>query len=85
MQPPLSSPSTISPQNLRLLDAVLSPRGYQVVTAASGEEGLASLAEHKPDVVLLDILMPGMDGYEVCRRIRDDPSTAYLPVDHDHR
>ncbi len=68
------------PQNLRLLDAVLSPRGYQVVTAASGEEGLASLAEHQPDVVLLDIVMPGMDGYEVCRQIRADPATAYLPV-----
>ncbi len=69
-----------SPQNLRLLDAVLSPRGYQVLTAASGEDGLESMTAHQPDIVLLDILMPGMDGYEVCSRIRANPETAFLPV-----
>jgi len=68
------------PQNLRLLDAMLSPRGFRVVGAASGEEALQTLGEDKPDLVLLDILMPGMDGYEVCRRIRSNPVTAYLPV-----
>jgi adenylate cyclase len=68
------------PQNTRLLEAILTPKGYRVVTAASGEEGLGTLRENKPDLVLLDILMPGMDGYEVCRRIRDDPATAFLPV-----
>jgi adenylate cyclase len=68
------------PQNIRLLDAVLSPRGYVVIGAASGERALASLQERTPDLVLLDILMPGMDGYEVCRRIRADERTAYLPV-----
>jgi adenylate cyclase len=68
------------PQNVRLLDAVLSPRGYEVVPAGSGEEALALLAERPPDLVLLDILMPEMDGYEVCRRIRKDPATAFLPV-----
>jgi adenylate cyclase len=67
-------------QNLRLLHAVLSPRGHDVVRASSGEEALRVLAEEDIDVVLLDILMPGMDGYEVCRRIRDEPATAYLPV-----
>jgi class 3 adenylate cyclase/CheY-like chemotaxis protein len=67
-------------QNLRLLDAVLSPRGYEVCTADSGEEALSVLADHPPDLVLLDILMPGLDGYEVCRRIRQDPATAFLPV-----
>ena len=68
------------PQNVRLLDAVLSPRGYQVVGVGSGEEALAIMREEPPDIVLLDILMPGMDGYEVCRRIREDPATAFLPV-----
>jgi adenylate cyclase len=67
-------------QNIRLLDAVLSPRGYRVVSASSGTEALELLAQTHPDLVLLDIVMPGMDGYAVCRRIREDPATAFLPV-----
>jgi adenylate cyclase len=66
--------------NRRLLEAVLEPRGYRVVSAESGEQALHLLADDPPDVVLLDIVMPGMDGYEVCRRIRDDEATAVLPV-----
>jgi adenylate cyclase len=68
------------PQNVRLLEAVLSPKGFRVATASSGTEALDVLSKEHPDLVLLDILMPGMDGYEVCRRIREDPATAYLPV-----
>ena len=68
------------PQNLRLLDAILSPRGYRVLTAASGEEALAVLPTSGADLVLLDILMPGIDGYEVCRRIRSTPGLEFLPV-----
>jgi len=68
------------PQNVRLLEAVLSPKGFRVATASSGEEALDVLSQQHPDLVLLDILMPGMDGYEVCRRIRQDPGTAFLPV-----
>ncbi len=68
------------PANLRLLDAILSPRGYGVITASSGEQALELLPESDFDLVLLDIVMPGMDGYEVCRRIRSEPSTAFLPV-----
>jgi adenylate cyclase len=67
-------------QNVRLLEAVLAPRGYEVCSAQSGEEALAAIAERPPDLILLDIVMPGMDGYEVCRRIRADPTTAFLPV-----
>ncbi|KQP71588.1 guanylate cyclase [Microbacterium sp. Leaf288] len=67
-------------QNLRLLDAVLSPRGYGVITAASGEEALEQLERHDIDLVLLDIMMPGIDGYEVCRRIRAVPRWRFLPV-----
>ena len=66
--------------NLRLLQAVLEPRGFRVVPVTSGEAALATLAHESVDLVLLDILMPGMDGYEVCRRIRTDEATAYLPV-----
>jgi class 3 adenylate cyclase len=68
------------PQNVRLLDAVLGPRGYRVLTAQSGEEALRLVAGDPPDLVLLDIFMPGLDGYEVCRRIRQDPRTEFLPV-----
>jgi adenylate cyclase len=68
------------PPNIRLLEAILMPRGYEVVTAASGEEALARLDDHDIDLVLLDIVMPGLDGHEVCHRIRDNPKTAFLPV-----
>ncbi len=68
------------PTNLRLLEAILTSRGFDVVQAASGEEALAFLAETLPDLVLLDIQMPGIDGYETCRRIRADERTAFLPV-----
>ncbi len=67
-------------QNLRLLEAVLAPRGYTVLTASSGEAALASVAADAPDIMLLDIVMPGMNGYEVCRRIRADPKTRFLPI-----
>jgi class 3 adenylate cyclase/CheY-like chemotaxis protein len=67
-------------QNVRLLEAVLSPKGFRVAAASSGEQALDVLSKEHPDVVLLDILMPGMDGYEVCRRIRQEPGTAFLPV-----
>jgi adenylate cyclase len=68
------------PANLKLMDAVLSPRGFTVHTASTGEEALELLAGPLPDLVLLDVLMPGIDGYETCRRIRANPATEYLPV-----
>jgi adenylate cyclase len=68
------------PPNLRLLGAVLSPRGYRVIMASSGEQALELLPSSGADLVLLDIVMPGIDGYEVCRRIRSAPETAFLPV-----
>ena len=66
--------------NLRLLDAVLTPRGHRVLTASSGAEALALLETEDVDLVLSDVVMPEMDGYEVCRRIRSNPSTEFLPV-----
>ncbi len=74
-----------TPQNVKLLEAVLTTRGYEVIPAASGEEALAKIASEQPDLVLLDIVMPGMDGYEVCRRLRADPATALLAGGDDHR
>jgi class 3 adenylate cyclase len=68
------------PQNLRLLTAVLVPNGFTVVTASTGEEALLQVLKERPDLVLLDIMLPGIDGYEVCRRIRADPKTSFLPV-----
>ena len=68
------------PPNIRLLEAILTPRGYDVRAASSGQEALDAIDEHDVDLVLLDIVMPGMDGYEVCREIRERPASAYLPV-----
>lgn len=68
------------PANLRLLDAVLSPRGHRVSTASSGAEALALLETEHIDLVLLDIVMPDMDGHAVCRHIRSDSATEFLPV-----
>jgi signal transduction histidine kinase len=68
------------PQNVRLLEAVLGANGYRVVAAHSGEDALARVASELPDLILLDIQMPDLDGYEVCRRLRADPRTAFLPV-----
>src|SRR6476660_5670340 len=67
------------PPNVRLLQAILTPRGYDVRTASSGEEALATLEKDDRALVLLDIVMPGMDGYQVCREIRERPGPAYLP------
>lgn len=69
-----------TPQNLKLLADLLEAEGYAATTAASGEEALERIAETAPDLVLLDIMMPGLNGYEVCRRIRADAATALLPV-----
>jgi signal transduction histidine kinase len=68
------------PENVRLLEAVLVPRGYQVFPATSGEEAMRLVEEHDPDLVLLDVVMPGMDGYTVCRNLRANEETALLPV-----
>jgi len=69
-----------TPANVRLLEAVLGAEDYEVVPALSGEEALEAAGAGGVDLVLLDILMPGMDGYEVCRRLRGDPATEGLPV-----
>jgi class 3 adenylate cyclase/CheY-like chemotaxis protein len=69
-----------TPHNVKLLADLLSVKGYRVVTAASGAEALALVEAERPTLVLLDVVMPGMSGYEVCRRIRENPATGVLPV-----
>jgi class 3 adenylate cyclase len=69
-----------TPMNVKMLADVLTFKGYQVVTAAGGNEGLAKVESEKPDLVLLDVMMPDLDGYAVCRAIRAKPETAILPV-----
>ena len=66
--------------NVKVLTDVLGSAGYQVVACRSGAEGLARIIAEPPDLVLLDVVMPGLSGYEVCRQIRAHPATALLPV-----
>ncbi|MEO9968958.1 MAG: PleD family two-component system response regulator [Hyphomonadaceae bacterium] len=66
--------------NRRLLQAKLEARYFEVIMAADGPSALKMAAEHSPDVILLDVMMPGMDGYEVCRRLKANPDTAFIPV-----
>ncbi len=68
------------PANLRLLEAKLRAEYFEVALAASGPEALALSTAWAPDIILLDIMMPGMDGYEVCRRLKAQPATAHIPV-----
>lgn len=64
----------------KLISDVLKEADYEVVTASSGEEGLQKAREEKPDLVLLDVVMPGMDGFEVCKILRDDESNNLMPI-----
>ena len=66
--------------NVKLLEAKLTTEYFEVVTAFSGLEALAKVDECDPDIVLLDVMMPGMDGFEVCRRIKANPKTAHVPI-----
>ena len=68
------------PANVRLLEAKLLVEYYEVLTANDGATALEIVAEAMPDIVLLDIMMPGMDGFEVCQRITENPLTAHIPV-----
>lgn len=66
--------------NVKLLEAKLACEYYDVVSATSGAEALEKIESDKPDIVLLDVMMPGMDGFEVCSRIKDNPEWSHIPV-----
>ena len=69
-----------TPHNVKLLADLLAVKGYAVLTASSGAQALEKVETEAPDLVLLDVVMPAMSGYEVCRKIRGNPATAVLPV-----
>ena len=69
-----------NPSNVDILRARLSTHGYEILTAADGEEALAAVREHLPDLILLDVMMPKLDGIEVCRRLRADASLPFIPI-----
>jgi signal transduction histidine kinase len=67
-------------QNRQLLEVMLAPEGFQLSSAASGEDAVALVALHAPDLILLDIMMPGIDGYQVAQQLKGDPSTKQIPI-----
>jgi len=68
------------PQNIRLIQGMLAPEGYVTEGASCASEALALIAQAQPDLVLLDVLMPDMNGFQVARKLKNDPATASLPV-----
>jgi DNA-binding response OmpR family regulator len=64
----------------RLVDYTLRHEGYEVVTAANGLEGIKKAHDEAPDLVILDVMLPGMDGFEICHRLRSEPDTAQLLI-----
>ena len=69
-----------NPTNVKVLQTRLAAEGYEVLTAADGEEGLAAARQHTPDLILLDVMMPKLDGFEVCRRLRADAAFPFTPI-----
>jgi CheY-like chemotaxis protein len=68
------------PPIVRLMEFILARHGHEMLTAVNGEQALAMVREHAPDLVLLDIMMPRIDGYEVARTLRADPQFARMPI-----
>ena len=69
-----------TPANVHILQARLAAHGYDIVTASDGEEALAAVPAANPDLILLDVMMPKVDGFEVCRRLRADASIPFIPI-----
>jgi CheY-like chemotaxis protein len=85
MKPEAGEPARIlivddEAQNLELMEAMLTSSGYEVFLAQEGEEALRLARERKPDLILLDLMMPGLSGFEVCARVKTDPQTGGIPV-----
>ncbi|MDX8399605.1 MAG: response regulator [Gallionellaceae bacterium] len=68
------------PANLEFLEAILRPEGYHTLRACNGKETLALAAQHDPDLILLDVIMPGMDGFQVARKLKSDPIMKKTPI-----
>ena len=68
------------PATTRLVDYSLRHHGYQVITATNGLEGLRKARSESPDLVILDVMLPGMDGYEICHRLRSEPATSKILI-----
>jgi len=69
-----------NPQNLELLQAFLESPALKIVTAIDGVDALEKVAQHKPDLILLDIMMPRMSGFQVCRKLKSDPKTKDIQI-----
>ena len=67
-------------QNRKLVELLLRPEGYNIQTAVDGEAALAAIAQQAPDLILLDIMMPGINGYQLAKRLKADPATADIPI-----
>ncbi|MCK5237244.1 MAG: response regulator, partial [Deltaproteobacteria bacterium] len=67
-------------QNVELLEALLNISGYEVMKAYNGKEAIQKVAEFDPDIILLDVLMPIMDGYETCHHLKQDKKTRFIPI-----
>jgi len=68
------------PDQILMIALRLKKNGYEVISSMDGEEGLKMAAKEKPDLILVDVVMPGIDGLEVCRRLRKDPATKRIPI-----
>ncbi|MCA9416564.1 MAG: response regulator, partial [Candidatus Omnitrophica bacterium] len=69
-----------APEIVEMLHLVLERRGYQVVGFDNGKKAVEAIPEEKPDIILLDIIMPGMTGLDVCEKVKNDPATKDIPV-----
>ena len=68
------------PDQIMMVSLRLKKSGYEPISSSNGEEGLQKAVTEKPDLILVDVLMPGMDGFEVCRRLRKNPATKRIPI-----
>ena len=68
------------PATLRLIDYSLRHEGYQVLMASNGLDGLRKVHNEEPDLIILDVMLPGMDGFEICHHLRSEPDIAQLPI-----
>jgi CheY-like chemotaxis protein len=78
--PPLILIVDDNPANVEIFQMRLAANNYEIITATDGEEGLAMAREKQPDLILLDIMMPKMDGIEVCQRLKGDPTLPFMPI-----